>query len=184
MTDKEIIDALLDRNQRATREFFYQKCRPLFLSIIKKLFDKPIDYDEFVDEVYILLMEDDARRLRQFDYRSTICQWMKTVVIRYFLAKKDKIVIDDVSNEHHLNSTDESTEEYSSAEEDVRRLLSLMPNKRYAFVIQRLMLDEAPPKDVAKEMNISVANLYNIKSRAMAMLSEVALNDVKKFLNK
>lgn len=184
MTDKEFIDALLSRNQRVTREFFYQKCRPLFLSIIKKLFDKPIDYDEFVDEVYILLMEDDARRLRQFDYRSTICQWMKTVVIRYFLAKKDVVVIDVESKESLLDYVSESTEEESSAKEDVKRLLSLMPNKRYAYVIQRLMLGEAPPKDVAKEMNISVANLYNIKCRAMAMLSDVALNDVKKFLNK
>ena len=56
-----------------------------------------------------------------------------------------------------------------------------MPTKRYVFVIQRLILDEMEPEQLAQEMNITTANLYNIKRRAMAQLTRAALNDIKEY---
>ena len=70
MTDQEIIQALILRDNRVTREFLFEQCRPLFLSIIHRVFDYEVDYDEFVNELYIYLMENDAVRLRQFEGRS------------------------------------------------------------------------------------------------------------------
>lgn len=55
MTDQKIIDALIDRDNKVTKEFFFENCRPLFLSIIRKVFDYPVDYDEFVNEFYVHL---------------------------------------------------------------------------------------------------------------------------------
>jgi hypothetical protein len=64
---------------------------------------------------------------------------------------------------------------------DVEHLLSLMPNRRYVHVIRRLVLQDAEPKAVAKELGVNVDNLYNIKKRAVAALTDIALNEVAKY---
>ena len=74
MTTQQIIDALLARDERVTEQFFFGNCRPLFVSIIKNVFLYKVDYDEFVNEFYLYLMENDAYRLRQFEGRSSIYQ--------------------------------------------------------------------------------------------------------------
>ena len=52
MTDQEIIHGLIARDNRVTRDFFFVKYRPLFCSIIQKVFDYEVYYDEFVNELY------------------------------------------------------------------------------------------------------------------------------------
>ena len=64
---------------------------------------------------------------------------------------------------------------------DVEYLFSLMSNRRYVYVIRRLVLQEANPKVVAQELRIKVDNLYNIKKRAIASLTEIALKEVEKY---
>ena len=81
MTDQQIIEALIARDERVTQQFFFGNCRPLFLSIIRYVFSYEVDYDEFVNEFYLHLMENDAYRLRQFQGRSIIYQWMKVIAI-------------------------------------------------------------------------------------------------------
>ena len=64
---------------------------------------------------------------------------------------------------------------------DIERLFSLMPNRRYVYVLRRLVLQEAEPQEVARELQTNVDNLYNIKKRAMAALTEIALKEVEKY---
>ena len=78
MSDKEIVGKLIERDNAVTDEFFFTRCRPLFISIIRSVFSYEVDYDEFVNEFYIHLMENDAYRLRQFQGRSSVYQWMKS----------------------------------------------------------------------------------------------------------
>lgn len=183
MTDKEIIEALIARDEQVTQQFFFGNCRPLFLSIIRNVFSYEVDYDEFVNEFYLHLMENDAYRLRQFQGRSSIYQWMKIVAIRYFVAKREGM-IDMAPKSPLYDSTllilqnrwiDDG--ERVTAKMDIEHLFSQMPNRRYVYVIRRLVLEEADPKDVANELQTNVDNLYNIKKRAIAALTEVALKE-------
>ena len=105
MTDQEIIQGLIARDNRVTKEFFFDKCRPLFCSIMQKVFDYEVDYDELVNELYVYLMENDAIKF----------------------------------------------------------------------------LEDWEPEQLAKDMNITTANLYNIKRRAVAQLTRAALNDIKEY---
>jgi len=184
MTDRQIIDALIARDERVTKQFFFGNCRPLFLSIIKSVFSYEVDYDEFVNEFYLHLMENDSYRLRQFEGRSSIYQWMKIVAIRYFIAKRN-VMVDNESDEPLIDKAAkiESVDEERKliAKTDMIRLLNMMPNKRYAYVIYRSVLQDADPKDVAKELCTNVDNLYNIKKRAIASLTEIALNDIERY---
>lgn len=184
MTDKEIIDRLIARDSAVTDEFFFTRCRPLFNSIIRLVFSYPVDFDEFVNEFYLYLMENDAYRLRQFQGRSSIYQWMKVVAIRFFISKRDNM-IDDTSKETLLDCDARTEtvdfERKTSAKIDIGSLLNQMSNRRYVYVIKRLILDDAEPKVVADELAVSIDNLYNIKKRALAALTEIALNEMEKY---
>ena len=184
MTDKQIIEALIARDERTTQQFFFGSCRPLFLSIIRYVFSYEVDYDEFVNEFYLYLMENDAYRLRQFQGRSSIYQWLKVIAIRYFIAKRDTL-IDTNSKDTLLDSAlrkeAADSERQMTARMDIERLFALMPNRRYVYVLRRLVLQEAEPQEVARELQTNVDNLYNIKKRAMAALTEIALKEVEKY---
>lgn len=182
MTDQEIIQGLVARDNRVTEDFFFVKCRPLFISVMKHVFDYEVEYDEMVNELYIYLMEDDAAKLRNFQYRSSVYMWLKILAIRFFIKKRGRM-IDDRSQEtpYDGNLKIAIVESDSSAEDDLERLFEAMPNKRYVYVIRKLILDDWDPEQLAKEMKITTANLYNIKRRAMAQLTRIALNDIKEY---
>ena len=178
MTDSEIIRALINRDETVTRQFFFKDCRPLFLSVMRHVFTYAVDYDEFVNEFYIYLMEENARRLRQFEGRSSLYQWLKIVAIRYFIAKRSRMI--DVNCRNALFETVRvNAEESQMCRFDMETLLARLSNKRYAAIIRRLVVDDAVPEDVAREFGITTANLYNIKKRAIAALAAIALADVK-----
>ncbi len=182
MTDKEIIEGLIARDNRVTKFFFFDKCRPLFCSIMTKVFDYEVEYDEMVNELYAYLMENDAIKLRNFEYRSSVYQWLKVLATRFFINKRGRM-IDDTSQETpydgHQQTVDSETD--MTAEGDMERLFNNMPSKRYVYVIRRLILEDWEYEDLAKDMNITTANLYNIRRRAMAQLTRVALNDIKNY---
>ena len=64
ISDKCVVDALIARDVKVTKQFFFCTCRQLFMSIIRNVFTYDVDFDEFVNEFYLYLMENDAHRLR------------------------------------------------------------------------------------------------------------------------
>lgn len=182
MTDQEIIKGLIERDEYVTKDFFFVKCKPLFYSIINIVFDYEVEYDELVNELYLYLMEDDAAKLRNFEYRSSVYQWLKVIAIRFFIKKRARM-IDNTSGEPLYDKQDQiaASESDVAVEFDIERLFEAMPTKRYVYVIRRLILEDCEPEELAREMNITTANLYNIKRRSMAQLTRIALNDIKEY---
>lgn len=182
MSDQEIIQKLIDHDNLLTKEFFFKHCKPLFCSIINKIFNYPVNYDEFINELYLHLMDNDAKRLRTFNFDSSLYGWLRSVAIHYFLDKKnhDKVIENESEESLSINNKNDMTSEpISEAKMDVERLLVTMPNQRYAYVIRKLVLEDMLPEDLADEMDITTANLYNIKKRAILQLTQVALIDIK-----
>ena len=180
MPDQEIIQGLIAHDNAITQEFFFERCKPLFYAIIRKVFSYEVDYDEFVNELYVYLMENDAARLRQFEGRSSLYQWIKVTATRFFIKKRD-LLIDDTSKETLIEADAMIDRPSAALLSDVQRLLSAMPNRRYVTVIQKLMIEEYTPEELAAEMHITTDNLYNIKRRAMMQLMQVALNDIRNY---
>ena len=182
MTDQEIIKGLIERDECVTKDFFFVKCKPLFYSIINIVFDYEVEYDELVNELYLYLMEDDATKLRNFEYRSSVYQWLKVITIRFFIKKRARM-IDNTSGEPPYDKQDQiaASESDVAVVYDMERLFEAMPTKRYVYVIRRLILEDCEPEELAREMNITTANLYNIKRRSMAQLTRIALNDIKEY---
>ena len=91
-------------------------------------------------------------------------------------------MIDDESQEPLNNSHRElSSAESSQARMDMETLLRQMKNQRYALVIHLLMIEDRAPEEVARQLCVTVDNLYNIKRRAIQALTEVALKDKKHY---
>lgn len=178
MTDQQIIEHLIAHDEWVTQQFFFKDCCPLFKSIIHAIFHDRLEYDELVNELYLYLMQNDAYKLRQFEGRSSIYQWLKTTAIRFFLEKRDEMIEND-SQEHLLQQVATThvveVEQRFSSRLDVENLLAHLPNRRYAYVIQRLVIEDAKPQEVANELGITVDNLYNIKKRAIAAITTIAL---------
>lgn len=183
MPDQQIIEGLINKDKYITEEFFFERCKPLFCSIIRTVFGHKVEYDELVNELYLYLMADNASKLKSFRFGCSVFQWLKVVAIRFFIKLRDRGgVIEDESQEAHYEYLDKATmgtEKYDNAREDLIRLLGVMPNQRYAYVIKRLVLDDMEPEQLSKEMGITVANLYNIKKRAIRQLTQVALKDIR-----
>ena len=148
MHDQQIIEALIARNNAITQEFFFERCKPLFYAIIRKVFSYEVDYDEFVNELYLYLMENDAARLRQFEGRSSLYQWIKVTATRFFIKKRD-LLIEDISKETPIEEEPMAENPSSASVLDVQRLLEAMPNRRYAMVIRKLMIEECAPEELA-----------------------------------
>ena len=182
MTDQEIIQGLIERDDKVTKEFFFEKCRPLFCRIINLVFSYDIDYDEFVNELYVYLMENDAQKLKGFQYRCSVYMWLKVISIRYFIKKRELMIDGNLHNppyeELKLSTTPPNDD---TAKNDVERLFRKMPTQRYAYIIRKLVIEEIEPERLSKELGITTANLYNIKHRAILQLTQVALKDIKEY---
>ncbi len=178
MTDREIIQGLIDRDNCITEQFLYVKCRPLLTAIMRLVFSYPVEYNEMVSELYDYLMEDDCIRLRQFQYRSTVYQWMKVVATRFFIRHRESL-IDDSSKEPLYERHDEDvmvdTAQAVALKIDVTRLLALMENQRYADLLRHLIVRDEEPEKYAESIGVTVGNLYNIKRRAIAAFTRIAI---------
>lgn len=184
MTDREIIEGLIARDSRVTKDFFFTQCRPLFCSVIGLVFSFEVDYDEFVNELYVYLMENDAQKLRDFEYRSSVYTWLKVLAIRYFIKKRDLMIDDNPQRplyEVPVQTPIVQGNNDFAAEYDLERLLSGMTNERYVYVIRKLILEDCEPEQLATEMGVTTSNLYNIKRRAIAQLTRIALNDINEY---
>lgn len=50
---------------------------------------------------------------------------------------------------------------------DVKRVMSLMKNKRYADILRLMIIEGYAPAEVARKWNKTIDNIYNIKHRAI-----------------
>lgn len=172
-TDKEIIDGLIRGDREVTRCFFFERCDSMFRYIIKSVFRGRVEKEELINELFILLQQDDWRKLKMFDYRSKLTTWLNIVAVRYFVKNRELLIENDGDSDSKQLDKSYSTEEVLIAGMDVKTILAMVPNERYREVIRLLILEERAPQALADEWGITVDNLYNIKRRALKQLEQI-----------
>lgn len=178
LTDREIVQALIVHDEEVTRWFFFVKCRPLLMAIMRLVYSFPVEYDEMVNELYANLMANNAAKLRQFAFRSTLMQWLKVVAIRFFIRHRSSMIENSSQEPLYLNNSHEEidyTPDRVADCIDLAKMLRMMNNTRYADVIRALVLEDRAPDEYAAQIGVTVDNLYNIKKRAMTALAKIAL---------
>ena len=145
---------------------------------VNVVFDGNADYDELVNELYLHLMENDARRLRQWEGRSSIYQWLKMVARNFFLDKinRERVIETDTDKRLLIKANDYATADNSANEAvmDVAAILDLIENDNYRLVLQKHVIEGMSFDDLEKVTGIKKANLYNIKKRALNAMEKIA----------
>ncbi len=191
--DLQIAKSLINRDERATRRYFYQQYYPLFKSIYDNFYTDCKCCKEFIDEIYLTVMTPGKKtgkcQLENYRGESTLASWLKTVSLTYCYNKfklkppvsdplpresekkdgDDEPISDRKKDESLSNPIDFSGMNRS----DVKALLSLMPNKRYSRLIELRYLEQLSNEDTANELGMSMANYYNSHLRAKAQYDSV-----------
>lgn len=173
-TDKEIVDGILRNDSTIIEQFFFRDCKPLFVYIIRSVFDGNQEINELVNELYLYLRHDDWYKVRQFDFRSKLITWISVVAIRFFQKKRAMLIeSDSIETLYEQNAFWHDADIDNDRRMDVRNAIAQMPNERYRFVITELELKERDPEELAQAMNITIDNLYNIRRRARLQLKTI-----------
>lgn len=172
--DQKIVAALLRHDSNVTREFFYKKCYPLFKSVYDNYHTDCTSCVEFINEIYIHIMTPDKEtgqcKLQNFEFRSTLFTWLKTVCVFYCYKKYEKSSkmpttkiaenFDDDGVRLPIESESILIED-SLSKDDVETILRLMPNKRYATLVRLRYLEEHTNEETAQMMGMNMNTFYN-----------------------
>lgn len=110
--------------------------------------------------------------------RMSIRQFKKVLEHNYpeyidLIFHKDSYVeigIDNVSEKEHG-----MTQNNNDCKIDVYKYLDSMPNQRYREVLISLFLNDMEPEELAIKMDTPISNIYNLKSRAIDQLRDMAI---------
>ena len=144
LSDKEIVDGLIAKDEDITRVFFWEKCSGVFNHIIYSLYDlhpqKQLLKDDLIQRLYSYLMDNDAHVLRGFKFKSSLFTWLRQVAYRFFLlvlskSHREKDAEDKIASGFDDNLyKDHETEEIRKM---VHRVLKAMPDQEMAYILKR-----------------------------------------------
>ena len=171
MTDKEIVNGILNGDEKIIRFFFFDQCSKLFTYIILAVFGGRADKNELMNELFLYLAKDDWHKLREFDFRSSLLTWISVVAVRFFTKKRD-LLIENESTEALIKEDMFEFDNLSRVimKMDLENAISQINNSRYREVIILLDINDQSYEDVANYLNVTPANLYNIHRRALSQL--------------
>ncbi|MGM9768484.1 MAG: sigma-70 family RNA polymerase sigma factor [Candidatus Cryptobacteroides sp.] len=148
--------------------FFYRTLRRQLLYIRRKVFNSSVEYDDLVNELYLYMSKGGWAMLDSFraENGSGLATWAGKVALYYFCSKTSLGALPESST---LLPGEVGIDEAARNEVrmDVRNIISLMPNRRYAKVIELLFLEGYSPAETAEILHVRKSNLYNIKKRAL-----------------
>ena len=182
LTDREIVAAILDRDESITRDFLYCKCFPLFKSIFDKYYTGCETCQEFINEVYIYIMRPrkntGVSKLESFCFRCSLILWLKIVTEHFcqqLYARRPSVqttYIDDNSISHSGEFAEEDSID-SIDKTDLHRILSQMPGQRYRILIEKRYVEDKTNEETAHYLGVSMANYYNMHKRAKEQLTKI-----------
>lgn len=162
-------------------------CRPVLLKILHELYGtNHFDYEERVSNFYFYLISGD--KLASIKDSRALIGWIARAAYYFFLHEKQKesMVLENTPVESLNIATDDIEEDDSASKrrEFVREVLSLMPNRLYAKILDEVTLEvgqyrgrEKTEKtaQLAEKLGIPIDNLYTYINRAKAQFKKTAL---------
>lgn len=170
LSDKEIVEAILSRNERVTTLYLYHKYLPMFTSVYTRYYTNCESVEELINEIYLFILypnkETGKCRLDEFGFRCSLPMWLKIVTENYcrhiYARKIDTSELNSPEGDR-LTATGESLDTVinSTDSEDVNMLLSLMPNKRYRSIIRLRYIEDKTNEETAMALGMTMDNFYN-----------------------
>jgi RNA polymerase sigma factor (sigma-70 family) len=182
--DAQLVAELLAGNEGALHYVFYDHFNPLLkMNAYKAAGTKQVEYDDLVQELYLYLSNNDWEKLRKYNPERPFINWFSVVSYRFFKDFSCSMI--DLSNQIPIsNMNDHQTAFMSNGTigtimMDIKLAISKLEPPRDREIIEALLIRDEKPETVAKQHNVTVDNLYNIKRRAIAKLIKQHLIDYK-----
>ena len=174
ISDAEFIAGLKNNDNRITESFFYGLCNYMLNDIKYSLMDGNVDYDELVNELFIYLSKDNWHKLDTFRGVNgcSLNTWVTRISWRFFLKQRERLLGKDVVDITEVQICDAEESLDAEIALDVNTTFARMSNKRYVQVLQWMLVEGFDAEEVARKMEITVANVYNIKHRAIVQFVE------------
>lgn len=177
--DLRIAQALLRKDEATSKSFWYKDCYPLFLSIFKNYETGCLDCLEFMNEIYLLVLTPSPStgrcQLENYKGESSLKTWLKTVCLFYCYRQHKLALLTPKFEPCTDNSEFSDTEgdrndaifgstqiDFSDIERnDVLTIIGMMPNRRYARLIELRHVEMLSDSDTAEALGMTLANYYN-----------------------
>lgn len=174
-TDQQIFDGLMRNDDFIIRYVFYDHFNDLLYHNANKIAgNKNIDFDDLVQELYLYVSKDNWSKLQKYDSKLPFINWFSVVSYRFFkdftasmIDSSQDLPISVIDDKLKVIQQEGVTDMIMS---DVKNAICEVKPPRDAEILSALLLDEEEPLIVANRYGITVANLYNIKRRALAKL--------------
>lgn len=174
VSDEELIQRLLQNDEEAILFCFYQKYWNTFQYHIYKLFPYQVEIQAFVHEFFLYLFENNWKRLRTYNFSSSLNTWISVVSFRFFKKYKDVKIdfngIITIKEEWDNETMSMVRNSDNMLQIDVLKAIETIKNERDQKIATRLLLEDADPKEVAVEFNITIDYLYTVKNRIIKQL--------------
>jgi RNA polymerase sigma factor (sigma-70 family) len=191
LTDLELVSCIItDGNEEAFIYLLYQKSYARLTSIVWNTYGDTFFLNDLMNELYIHLKKNNWKALRTYEGKAQLTTWIYRVASNLF-HEKQKLLIDFSEKTVTLEKGILPPENETLSPEQLDRLVELydaiarLANDDYKFVLLK-ELEGYHPDEIAEQLtnvrieenrltdnkSVTVANVYNIKKRA---INKVAL---------
>lgn len=150
MTDKEIVNRLLENDTETIRDFFFVRCRAMLAYIGQYFCQMRQKPEELIGEFYEFLAADDWHKLRIFKFTCSLNAYVTIIASRYFQRKRDKDML-SFNEAIGIEETTEAPAEIRFIMQDVNRVLQEM-QPLDQFLLTRILVEGNKPSDVLEDV--------------------------------
>ena len=177
LDDRELVRLLLENDQDAIEYVFFMRCNGMFAHIVHSVFQSNSSKEELITDCYLFLRENDWERLRQFEFKAGLNTWLTVIAVRFFKKKKisqTKLIAIDpqLIVETQKNEADDYDIIHEMSRLELYQAIDRLskPRERYALLAE---LAGKRAEDIAKEMDCTVAAVYNLTKKARLELKSI-----------
>ena len=173
-SDAEIQEGLLGNDARMIRYVFYEHFHTMLrFNAQKAAGNKSVDLNDLIQE------------LRKYSSEFPFPNWFSVVSYRFFKDYTQSMIDSSQNlpivemNDHNISIA--GTTRIETMMIDIKAAISKLTPPRDKEVVEAFLIHEEEPSEIAKRLNVSVDNLYNIKRRALAKLIK---NHLQEYVNR
>ena len=182
LSDSELVRRLLANDEKAIHYVFYSHYNSLLkYNANKTAAHKKIEFEDLIQELYLYISKNNWEKLRKYDSNMPFANWFSVVSYRFFkdftasmIDSSQKVPIDNMDDKTFFIQRNNVADMIMT---DITNAISDIRPPRDAEILKALLIDEEEPLLVASRFGVTVANLYNIKRRALAKLIQKHLQE-------
>lgn len=156
MTDKQIIEDLINGNPRAIKEFFFVRCKPMLIYIGQYYCQYKQTHEELIGEFYEFLSADNWHKLRIFKHSCSLNSYIAIIASRYFQNKREKDLLSLEENIALVKDIQESGVENSFVMDDINNIIEKLPTFD-RFLVYRILINGEKPADILEDAKELIA---------------------------